>query len=78
MEAIPESLRLTHEEHFELSNIRRLAKVRHNKARLAVAAKGRHNFPYLPFECSWAFKEQFRRNIRQGMKYDVRTKEWSE
>lgn len=44
----------------ELATIQQKAKERHEKARKAARAKGRIDFPLLPFECSWAFETQFR------------------
>ena len=54
-----EHTRLTAEEEAELAEIRRLAKIRHEKARRAAATRGRHDFPLFPFEDSWAFGIQF-------------------
>lgn len=48
----------------ELEVIRDAARVRHEKARKAAAIRGRTDFPLLPFECSWAFEEAFRRSRR--------------
>ncbi len=44
-----------------LDEIKRLAKIRHEKARRAARRRGRKDFPMLPYECSWAFEEEFRR-----------------
>lgn len=61
---MPDSLRLTPEEQGKLDEIRRLAKIRHEKARKAALARGRKDFPDLPIECSWAFEEKFRQQER--------------
>jgi hypothetical protein len=47
-----------------LENVRRVARDRHQQSRKAARRKGRKDFPLLPFECSWAFEEQFRRSFR--------------
>ena len=65
MALMPDSLRLTPAEQTELDRIRAAARVRHEKARKAAAKAGRKDFPMLPFECSWAYEEQFRRRVRQ-------------
>jgi hypothetical protein len=44
-----------------LAEIKAKAKVRHEKARQAAAKRGRHDFPLLPYECSWAFEEEYKR-----------------
>lgn len=64
MATMPDSLRLTPAEEQELQGIRTKAKVRHEKARKAAKKRGRKDFPDLPFECSWAYEEQFRRERR--------------
>lgn len=61
---MPHPLLLTIAERGELDRIRSAAKVRHEKARKAAARRGRHNYPELPYECSWAYEEQFRRERR--------------
>ena len=43
----------------ELLEIKTAAKVRHEKARRAAKARGRMDFPDLPYECSWAFETEF-------------------
>lgn len=45
----------------ELKLIQDAAKLRHKKARKAASNRGRKDFPLLPYECSWAFEEEFRR-----------------
>ena len=42
----------------ELERIRKMAKIRHEKERKKSKRK---DFPLLPYECSWAFEEEFRR-----------------
>jgi hypothetical protein len=65
MALLPESLRLTAAEQSKLDQIQTAARLRHEKARQAAAKRGRHDFPLLPYECSWAFEEEFRRRERQ-------------
>ncbi len=60
---IPDSLRFTPAQEAELAEIRRKAKIRHEKARKAARQRGRKDFPDLPYECSWAFEEEFRRRF---------------
>lgn len=47
----------------ELESIRVVARKRHEKARKAAAKRGRHDFPMLPYECSWAFEEELRKRL---------------
>jgi hypothetical protein len=61
MATMPDSLRFTPNQEAQLDAIRAKAKIRHEKARKAAKQKGRNDFPLLPFECSWAFEQQFRR-----------------
>ena len=49
---------------------------RHERARKAAAARGRHDFPGFPFEHSWAFGEQFRNKIQNGKNYSVEKGSW--
>lgn len=49
----------------ELEEIRKTAKIRHERARKAAKRQGRQHFPLLPYECSWAFEEDFRRELEQ-------------
>lgn len=58
---IPEDLKLTQEEQQQLSEIQAKAKVRHERARRAAAKQGRTDFPMLPYECSWAYEQEFLR-----------------
>lgn len=48
----------------ELEKVRAAAKVRHEKARKAARKRGRLDFPLLPYECSWAFEQEFERKNR--------------
>lgn len=64
MAVMPESMRLTEDEENQLAVIRKDAKKRHEKARRAARKRGRKDFPDLPFECSWAYEQQFRRKSR--------------
>ncbi len=57
-----------------LSEIKKEAKVRHEKARKAAAARGRKDFPLLPYECSWAYEQQYDREHRKNPMYRVRLK----
>ena len=61
MAMMPDYLRLTPGQQAILDEIKRKAKIRHEKARLAAKKRGRHDFPDLPYECSWAYEEKFRR-----------------
>lgn len=47
----------------ELEAVRKVARDRHEKARRAAKARGRHDFPDLPWECSWAFEEELRTKL---------------
>jgi len=44
-----------------LEEVKRLAKIRHEKERKAARRRGRKDFPMFPYECSWAFEEEFKR-----------------
>jgi len=44
-----------------LENIRIRARKRHELARKAAKARGRLDFPMLPYECSWSFEMEFDR-----------------
>mgnify|MGYP001609128963 CR=1 FL=1 len=56
-----------------LFDIRHHAKIRHEKARLSALKRGRTSFPMLPFECSWAFEEEWRR-----ANFPSPTKDWQD
>jgi len=43
------------------------AKVRHEKKRKSEKARGREDFPLLPYECSWAYEQAFRDKKLAGM-----------
>lgn len=62
--SLPVELKLTPAEELELEAVRVVARARHARAKAAAKARGRLDFPLLPFECSWAYSEQFRREIR--------------
>jgi hypothetical protein len=61
MAIMPDSLRFTSVEEALLGAIQKRAKERHEKARRAAKKRGRKDFPMLPYECSWAFEQEFRR-----------------
>jgi len=61
---VPDSLALTTDEKAELGRIRDAAVARHEKRRRAARQAGRINFPMLPYECSAAYEESFRRARR--------------
>lgn len=63
MALMPDYLRLTVVEQAELDEIKRLAKIRHEKARKAAAKRGRKDFPLLPYECSAAYEQGFFRKV---------------
>jgi hypothetical protein len=64
MAVMPDEMRLTEVEQGTLDVIKQAAKVRHEKARHAARQNGRHDFPMLPFECSWAYEQEFHRIMR--------------
>lgn len=53
---------LTELEGITLEQIRAAARARHESARKAAKARGRTDFPMLPYECSWAFETQWLRS----------------
>jgi hypothetical protein len=63
MAIIPESLKFTPEEQAKLEAIRVKTRARHERERKAAAKRGRKDYPLLPYECSWAYEEQFRREV---------------
>jgi hypothetical protein len=63
---LPEHLKLTANEQAQLDSIKVKAKERHERARKTAKRAGREDFPVLPYECSWAFEEEFRREVRQS------------
>ena len=64
MSVMPQDLRFTPDEEQALEAVRVVARTRHARAKAAARARGRLDFPLLPFECSWAYEEQFRREVR--------------
>lgn len=58
-------LDLTPTEERELKRICDEARVRHEKARKAAAARGRHHFPISPYEGSWAHLQECMRKWRR-------------
>ncbi len=66
MALMPDSLRLTTEEQQQLDAIQTAAKIRHERERKAARKRGRVDYPMLPYECSWAYEQEFRRSIRKG------------
>lgn len=56
MAILPDYMRLTPAEQAGLDEIKRVAKIRHEKERKAAKRNGRHHFPDQPFECSWAYE----------------------
>jgi hypothetical protein len=61
---LPDNLRFTPEEEKQLEEIRTQAKIDHEKNRKAARRQGRKDFPDLPYECSWAYEQEFRRKVR--------------
>lgn len=59
MDMLPDSMRLSPALQTKLDGIRSAAKVRHEKTRKAARRNGRVDFPMLPYECSWAYEQQF-------------------
>ncbi len=57
-------MNLTDDEMMQLAAIRHEAKIRHEMERKAAKRRGRADFPPLPYECSWAYEEEFRRAQR--------------
>lgn len=64
MAIMPQSLRFTLEEAAQLEAIRVKARARHERERKAAAKRGRKDYPLLPHECTWAYEQQFRREVR--------------
>jgi hypothetical protein len=50
---------ITPEAGAELNRIKKDARAAHERARKAAKQRGRLDFPDLPFECSWAYEEEF-------------------
>jgi hypothetical protein len=64
MAKMPDHLKLTPDEQAQLDAIKQEAKIRHEKERKAAKRQGRVDFPALPYECSWAYEEEFRKRVR--------------
>jgi hypothetical protein len=64
MAVMPDEMRLTDVEQGTLDVIKVAARKRHEQVRRAARRDGRHDFPMLPYECSWAYEEDFRRIMR--------------
>lgn len=62
MATMTKSMMMTPEQEDLLFKIREQAKKRHEVARKSAAKRGRRDFPDLPFECSWAYEQKFRRH----------------
>lgn len=59
MAQLPKHLQLSAELESKLEAIRVQARIRHELARKACRARGRVDFPLLPYECSWAYEQEF-------------------
>lgn len=70
---MPESLKFTPEEQAKLDAIRVKARARHEREREVAAKRGRKDYPLLPYECSWAYEEHFRREVRNSAPETKRT-----
>jgi hypothetical protein len=64
MALIPDSFQFTEQEASYLEVLKTRAKARHEQARKEAKRRGRHDFPMLPYECSWAFEEKYRKVCR--------------
>lgn len=64
MAQLPDSLRLTESQSDELNRIREAAKRRHARDRKAASKRGRKYFPDLPYECSWAYEQEFMQRVQ--------------
>lgn len=73
---IPPNLKLTIPESEDLELIRHLARIRHHNYRLRHKIP-RDKFPDSPYECSWAFEEEFRRKYRLCEHYNVTNERFS-
>jgi len=67
MALLPDNLRLTAAEVQQLAVIRQAALVRFQKFVKRERLKGRVDFPAQPYEFSWAFEEEFRRQSRRAV-----------
>lgn len=61
---VPDSLRLTPTEQAELDMIKDAARERHQKTYAARLKRGLP-YPESPYECSWAYEEEFRKRVRR-------------
>ena len=59
---LADHLKLTQADEKELEQIRVQARANHERKRRAAKQRGRHDFPSLPYECSWAFETEFLRS----------------
>jgi len=59
---------MTNEQQKQLEQIQAKAKVRHEENRKKATRQGR-DFPLLPYECSWAFEEYYRKSLLEGAKH---------
>ncbi len=64
MAMMTDAFRLTDLEAETLERYKTNAKKHHEAARKAARKMGRKDFPMLPYECSWAFEETFRKVCR--------------
>lgn len=64
MAMLPDNMRLTDDEVKELEEIRQAARILHEKERKAARGRGRKDFPASPYECSWAYEQEFFRSKR--------------
>ncbi len=62
MAQLPDGLKLWPAQQAVLDAIRADATQRHEAARKAARRQGRIDFPLLPYECVWAYEEEYRRN----------------
>lgn len=60
----------------ELEKVRAIARSKHEADRKAAAKRGRKDYPNFPYECSWAFEEEFRRKFPDSMAREDRSAFW--
>ena len=66
---LPDYMRFTPAQQAQFDQVVAQAKVRHEKARKAAKARGRHSFPDSPFEGSWVHQLQwFRENCQDNLR----------
>ena len=68
---------MTPQQQEELERIKDIARQDHERKRRAAKARGRVDFPLLPYECSWAFEEEFKRETAKGKTYSSAFQFWS-